>query len=296
MTGFGKYETTINDTIITISLRSVNSKQLEISSRLPYPYKEIEFDLRSIISRKLGRGKVEFSITSNPINNNDTTKSSPNIFNREEVIAYYKEIISIADELKTSHSDIFLTKALSISGAINNNLDNNNSLEENEIKQIKEATENAILELIQFREQEGAVVAQFFEEKINNISSLLESIAPYEEERVTRIRQRFEDELSKLDSIQIDNNRLEQEMIYYIEKLDINEEKIRLKNHLNYFLETMKNASSTGIGKKLGFIGQEIGREINTLGSKSNHAEMQKIVVQMKDELEQIKEQILNIL
>lgn len=294
MTGFGKAEVTINGYQVTIHLRSLNSKQLELSTRIPSQFKEIEPELRSLISRLVVRGKLEFSITANPINEEGNSNTS-NVFDFAKITAYYKEVKSIADSLGIACPDDILTRLITLPGSQVTQQENSGITEELS-QAIIEATTQAIEGMRQFRSQEGAMIAAIFEEKIANIRYLLQQIVPFEQARIERIRQRFVEEIAKLEGVTIDNNRLAQEIIYYIEKLDINEEKTRLSNHLNYFLITMNEGDEVGVGKKLGFIAQEIGREINTLGSKSCNAEMQQIVVQMKDELEQIKEQVLNIL
>lgn len=286
MTGFGKAEAELPNKKITIEIKSLNSKQLDTSIRIPNIYKEKEMDIRNMIFRSLERGKVEFLIYVDYADKSISTRINP-----EAVENYYNQIKEIALNKNIGiPSDCFST-ILRLPEAIKTEV---SELDENEWISIEKTIESAIYELIQFRNQEGKILEEIFISKIKNIALLLEETEQYEQERIDKVKNRLTEALNKFDPNNFDENRLAQEMIFYIEKLDVNEEKSRLKNHLNYFTETMNNGKSQG--RKLGFIVQEIGREINTLGSKSNHAEMQKIVVQMKDELEQIKEQILNVL
>lgn len=287
MTGFGKAVATIPNKKITVEIKSLNSKQLDITSRVPAAFREKELDMRNLIASRLERGKVDFQIYAESIGA-ETTVS----LNIPLMAAYKSQVEEMARTLGIAWPDDWYSVLLRFPETVKSELPA--ALTEEESAALIEAVKSAIEALMQFREKEGKKLEEFFTAKIDNIKALLGSIEPFEKERVAKIRARLEENLAKIDSISIDNNRLEQEMIFYIEKLDVNEEKQRLAQHLNYFMETMN--SGHGQGKKLGFITQEMGREINTLGSKSNHAEMQKIVVKMKDELEQIKEQVLNVM
>lgn len=296
MTGFGKSEAIIQSHQVSVSIRTLNSKQLELSLRLPSLFKEVEPLMRTLITNHLVRGKAEVSITVTPIGGDMALASENNIFDHKRIALYYEEVKNIANQLGIACPDDILNRLLSLPGSIAPTQEATSIEEVFEWVQIESTLLKAIEGLHAFRTQEGAMIEQIFNEKLNNISHFLSQITPFEEERIKNIRQKLTEELSKLENVAIDQNRLEQEIIYYIEKLDINEEKTRLANHLQYFVKTMNEGNETGVGKKLGFIAQEIGREINTLGSKSNNADMQKLVVQMKDELEQIKEQVLNVL
>ena len=263
MTGFGKVTAELPSKKVTVEIKALNSKQLDLSTRIPSIYKDKEMELRSLLLQSLERGKVEFNIFIEYIG-----KDTPTQINLAAVENYYNQIKEIAEKLNISVPNDWFQTLLRMPDAIKH--------------------------LCDFRIQEGAMLQKLFEQKIANIAALLKEVEKYEGERIEKIKARIMDNLQKIAEKDYDKNRFEQEMIYYIEKLDVNEEKNRLDNHLKYFISTME--SGHGQGKKLGFIAQEMGREINTLGSKSNHAEMQKIVVQMKDELEQIKEQVLNVL
>lgn len=287
MTGYGKATATFGDKKITVEVKSLNSKSLDITARICPLYREKEMEIRQVMSKTLERGKVDLSIwTEKEIASEATPINSALVEN------YYKQIREIA---KTSGipepSDWFATLLHLPDVLVRTELE---ELTEEEWEVAKTVIDEALANLVDFRKQEGAALANKFEEKIGNIKNLLASIEPYEKSRIEKIRSRIVEGLSVIHDVEYDKNRLEQELIYYIEKLDISEEKQRLANHLKYFLETM--AEGHGQGKKLGFIAQEMGREINTTGSKSNQAEMQNIVVMMKDELEQIKEQVLNVL
>ena len=287
MTGYGKSTVTYNDKKIIVEIKSLNSKALDVSARIAPLYREKEMEIRNMISQSLERGKVDFSLW---IEKEASDAATP--INAALLQNYYTQIKNISETCNIPlPSDWFATllRMPDVLTKVDVQI-----LEDEEWEVAKGAVEEAINALVNFRKQEGAALEKKFTEKIDNIERLLKSIEPYEKERVARIRERITDALEKTISVDYDKNRLEQELIYYIEKLDINEEKQRLTNHLKYFRETM--ASGHGQGKKLGFIAQEMGREINTTGSKSNHAEMQNIVVQMKDELEQIKEQVLNVM
>lgn len=287
MTGYGRTVTTFGGKKINIEVKSLNSKSLDLSTRIAPLYREKEMEIRQKIQKRITRGKVDFSLWTE---NDNAQTASP--INAELVRYYYDQINRIAHEqdisLELNWNTLLrmpdvLTKAES------------EELSDEEWEVVNRGIDAAIEALCDFRKQEGAALERKFHEKIDNIESLMKSIEPFEKGRVEKIRQRLEDNLSSLKDVDYDKNRLEQELIFYIEKLDISEEKQRLANHLKYFRDTMNEAEG-GQGKKLGFIAQEMGREINTTGSKSNQAEMQNIVVKMKDELEQIKEQVLNAL
>lgn len=286
MTGFGKMTAELPTKKVTVEMKALNSKQMDLSIRIPSIYREKEMEIRSTLSKKLERGKVEFTITIENIG-----KDIPTKINVSAIENYKSQIEEIAGSLKINRPEEWFPSLLCLPDVIKTEMA---EADEEEWTIVSETINKAIHQLCEFRIQEGAMLFKLFEQKIEKISELLLQIEPYEKERVEKIKNRITENLQKMPEVQIDANRLEQEMIYYMEKLDINEEKSRLDNHLNYFIETLNNGH--GQGKKLGFIVQEIGREINTLGSKSNQAEMQKIVILMKDELEQIKEQVLNVL
>lgn len=290
MTGYGKATAELPDKKINVEIKSLNSKAMDLSTRIAPLYREKEMDIRNEISKILERGKVDFSLW---IEKKDADQMATPI-NQEMVEAYYKQIRTISDNLGIPVPDAmdWFSTILRLPDVMTKN--ETQELSDEEWALVHTVVSEAIGHLVDFRKQEGAALEKKFREKIANIAQLLEKVTPFEKERVAKIKDRITDALEKTLSVDYDKNRLEQELIYYIEKLDINEEKQRLSNHLKYFISTIE--SGNGQGKKLGFIAQEIGREINTLGSKSNHAEMQKIVVQMKDELEQIKEQVLNVM
>lgn len=286
MTGFGKASTELAKRKVTVEIKSLNSKQLDLSVRIPNLYKEHEMEIRNMLSRRLERGKVDFLIYIENIGTETTTQINQNL-----VEGYYNQIKESARKLGIDTPNDWFQVILRLPEVLKYE---SQEVDEVEWNAVMDVINDAINQLISFRQQEGGMLENLFKEKITNISSLLSDIEPLESERVDKIKTRITEALQKIEDFDYDKNRFEQEMIYYIEKLDINEEKSRLANHLSYFVETMKAGS--GQGKKLGFIAQEIGREVNTMGSKSNHAEMQQIVVRMKDELEQIKEQVLNVL
>uniref|UniRef100_UPI0040260E70 YicC/YloC family endoribonuclease n=1 Tax=Parabacteroides distasonis TaxID=823 RepID=UPI0040260E70 len=286
MTGFGKVTAELPSKKVTVEIKALNSKQLDLSTRIPSLYKDKEMELRSLLLQSLERGKVEFNIFIEYIG-----KDTPTQINFAAVENYYNQIKEIAEKLNISVPNDWFQTLLRMPDAIKSETV---EPDESEWEVVLETVKDAIKHLCDFRIQEGAMLQKLFEQKIANIATLLKKVEKYEGERIEKIKARIMDNLQKIAEKDYDKNRFEQEMIYYIEKLDVNEEKNRLDNHLKYFISTME--SGHGQGKKLGFIAQEMGREINTLGSKSNHAEMQKIVVQMKDELEQIKEQVLNVL
>lgn len=287
MTGYGKATISFGEKNIHVEIKSLNSKAIDLSVRIAPLYREKEMEIRNLISQSLERGKVDFSLWVEKEAAETATPINAALMNN-----YYEQIKAITEQTEIPMpTDLFAT--LLRMPDVLTKVDVQ-ELSEEEWAVVRKGIEEAIAQLVDFRKQEGKALAKKFNEKIDNIEALMKAIEPYENERVTKIRERITDALEKTLNVDYDKNRLEQELIYYIEKLDINEEKQRLANHLNYFRETMNNGH--GQGKKLGFIAQEMGREINTTGSKSNHAEMQNIVVRMKDELEQIKEQVLNVM
>lgn len=287
MTGYGKATVSFGDKKINVEIKSLNSKALDLSTRIPPLYREKEMEIRNRISKALERGKVDFSLW---IEKETGETATP--INATLIENYYKQICHIAETYHIPVPEDWFATLLRMPDVLTRV--EVQELSDAEWSVASQAIDEAIQHLVDFRKQEGAALEKKFREKANNIERLLHSLETYEKERVTKIRERITDALEKTIQKDYDKNRLEQELIYYIEKLDINEEKQRLANHLNYFRETLDNG--IGQGKKLGFIAQEMGREINTTGSKSNHALMQNIVVQMKDELEQIKEQVLNVM
>lgn len=286
MTGFGKSEVDFPGKKITIEIKSLNSKQLDVNTRIPAAYREKDVEIRNMLSQGIERGKVDFIITLDAID-----KSVSSAINQTVVKNYYEEIRDLSEKLNIALPSEWFSVILRLPEAIKTDVA---ELDEKEWEAVRRGVEKAMGSLNKFRKQEGLMLENVFIVKIDNIERLLKEIDRYETERVDKIKSRILENLAKVDSVTYDENRFEQELIYYIERLDINEEKSRLSNHLKYFVETLRSEKSQG--RKLGFIVQEMGREINTLGSKSNHALMQKIVVQMKDELEQIKEQIFNVL
>lgn len=289
MTGYGNAVAEFGGKKIHVEVKSLNSKALDLSTRIAPLYREKEMEIRSFIQGHLERGKVDLSIW---VEKEAALTADP--VNVALASQYYNELTSMASTLNidTKTTD-WMTLLLRMPDIMSHT--EVEVLSDEEWQVVNKTLCEAVGNLIDFRKQEGQALQRKFTEKIENIRSLLHSITPYEQSRVEKIRQRIIDGLSQLSGVDYDSNRLEQEMIYYIEKLDISEEKQRLTNHLDYFLQTI-NEGTGGQGKKLGFIAQEMGREINTTGSKSNQAEMQNIVVQMKDELEQIKEQVLNVM
>lgn len=287
MTGYGKATASFGDKKINVEIKSLNSKAMDLSTRIAPLYREKEMEIRNLIAQTLERGKVDFSLW---VEKDAAETATP--INAALVENYYNQIKTISETYHIPVPQDWFATLLRMPDVLTRV--DVQELSEEEWTVVRQAVSEALQHLVDFRKQEGQALEKKFTEKIDNIERLLQSIEVYEKERVTRIRERITDALEKTISVDYDKNRLEQELIYYIEKLDINEEKQRLDNHLRYFRETM--AGGHGQGKKLGFIAQEMGREINTTGSKSNHAEMQNIVVQMKDELEQIKEQVLNVM
>ncbi len=287
MTGYGKTTILYKEKKINVEIKSLNSKSLDLSTRIAPLYREKEIEIRQYITKTLKRGKVDFSIW---IEKDALADITP--INTDIVQNYYKQIKQIAATMGMLEPTDLLQTILRLPDVTQKT--ETEVLSDEEWEVAKNAIKDATEKLVNFRKQEGAALQKKFLEKVENISKLLASIEPYEKMRVEKIKDRIIEGLSQIPDIDYDKNRLEQELIYYIEKLDISEEKQRLTNHLKYFKETMEEQEP--VGRKLGFIAQEMGREINTTGSKSNQAEMQNIVVKMKDELEQIKEQVLNAL
>ena len=288
MTGFGKATVAYKEKKINVEIKSLNSKSFDLSTRIAPLYREKEMEIRQIIAKMLERGKVDFAIWIEKSAGADATP-----INAALVENYYHQIKQISALTGIPEPTDWYGTLLRLPDVTTRT--EMEELTEEEWEAAKSAILQAIGHLVDFRKQEGAALQKKFTEKVDNIQALLASIEPYEKARVEKIRASIVSGLEQIPSVNYDKNRLEQELIYYIEKLDISEEKQRLANHLKYFRETM-NEEGHGVGKKLGFIAQEMGREINTTGSKSNQAEMQNIVVKMKDELEQIKEQVLNAL
>ena len=289
MTGYGKASSEYEGKKIVAEIKSLNSKALDLSTRIASLYREKEMEVRALIASRLERGKVEFNLW---IEKDEASTVPP--INKCVFAAYVDQIRQVSDELNLEMPDGGDLFALVLRMPDVMTRTEVAELTDEEWAVARATVEQAIEQLMEFRRQEGEALQHKFEQNLDRITELLASIEPFEQSRVERIRQRIVEGLAAIPEQQYDKNRLEQEMIYYIEKLDINEEKQRLTNHLRYFRETM--ASGHGQGKKLGFIAQEMGREINTTGSKSNLAEMQNIVVMMKDQLEQIKEQVLNVM
>ena len=288
MTGFGKSVNEFENKKITVEIKSLNSKQADINAKIPSLYKEKEMELRNMLTKALNRGKIELSVW---IDQNETNKHIQ--LNKSVIKNYHHQLSEISESLnRNADQEQFLEIIMRLPDVMKAEV---RALDEKEWLGIKQTVIDAISEIEKFRMQEGHVLEADFRQRIKQIESLLVQIEPFAESRIEkvkeRIKQNFKENLKEIDA---DNNRFEQELIYYLEKLDITEEKVRLANHCSYFIETMNEDQSQG--KKLGFIAQEIGREVNTIGSKANHAEIQKIVVQMKDELEKIKEQVLNVL
>ncbi len=289
MTGFGKAVKVYNNKKITAEVKSLNSKQLDFGVRTPQNHREIEMELRNSVSQALKRGKIDLVIYCEPIDG--ATSGTINV----PMLQQYKaQIEDMAQQLQLAEPIDWYATLLRMPDALKTD-SKSTEADEQELAVVKEVVAQATEQLIEFRRQEGARLETFFEEKIAAIQLLLDEVPRYEEPRIKKIKARIIDALAKIKEVDYDKNRFEQELIYYIEKLDITEEKIRLQNHLNYFLETM-HSEEPGQGKKLGFISQEIGREVNTMGSKANQADLQNLVVRMKDHLEQIKEQVLNVL
>ncbi len=282
MTGFGKATVQLQAKKITVEIKSLNSKGLDLNMRLPQAYREMELELRNIVSQRLERGKVDFCIyVENTIEQTASKINAPIV---KAYIEQMREVIPDADATELMKMAVRMPDALKT---------DREEVDETEWKQIRKAIEEALDNIQQFRRDEGASLDKEFRIRIDNIRTFMEAAYEIDPDRIAAIKERLHNAVTELKA-EIDQNRFEQELIYYLEKLDITEEKVRLSNHLDYFLETLDLEEANG--RKLGFIGQEMGREINTMGSKSNHSKMQKLVVLMKDELEKIKEQVLNVL
>ncbi|OEY72171.1 YicC/YloC family endoribonuclease [Salegentibacter salarius] len=281
MTGFGKSITQLPSKKVTVEIKSLNSKNLDVNARIPSQYREKELQLRNTISKSLTRGKVDFSLYVE-VTGEETTAS----VNRGVVKNYMQQLKSIVDGDETE----LLKMAVRMPDAVTTERD---EIDESEFKAIEDAVIEALEEINQFRKDEGEALEKDLKLRVNNIGALLQEVLRIDPERVDAVKERLRKGIADLKE-NVDENRFEQELVYYIEKFDITEEKVRLENHLAYFNESINSPDSNG--RKLGFISQEMGREINTIGSKSNYAPMQQLVVQMKDELEKIKEQLLNVL
>lgn len=287
MTGFGKAVCEYGNKQFTIEIKSLNSKQLDLSTKIPSYYKEKEIEIRNLIAQKLGRGKVEYTMFFENLG-----EESKNSLNKEVIKSYYRQFHDITTELGYEKDISILTNMLRFPEIL--------KIEKIEIgdeewEVVRNGVKKALENLDEFRIQEGESLEKDISKRIYNISNLLSEVELYEKERINKVKNRLRNNLNEfIGEENIDENRFEQELIFYLEKLDITEEKIRLENHCNYFLENINEEIS--VGKKLGFISQEIGREINTLGSKANDANIQKLVIRMKDELEKIKEQLMNVL
>ena len=296
MTGYGKAECLVaNNKKLVVEIKSLNSKSLDLGVRIAPQLRSKELEIRTLIGQRLERGKIDLSIYYQDAASTDQTVAYAPI-NREAFAYYYKELTTLQQELGWANNQDIVGAILRMPDVTK--IQESNEISDEEWAVVIQTIEEAIKQFNAFREQEGMSLYQMFCEKLDAIATLLAEVEPYEQSRVEKIKARIEANLEQLSATTqqaIDHNRLEQEMIFYLEKLDITEEKVRLTNHLKYFRETM-DSEGAGVGKKLGFIAQEMGREINTLGSKSNQSEMQIIVVKMKDILEQIKEQVLNVL
>ncbi|MFN8324171.1 YicC/YloC family endoribonuclease [Flavobacterium sp.] len=282
MTGFGKASLQLPTKKITVEIKSLNSKGLDLNTRMPSVYREMELGLRNLLSQKLERGKIDFSLFIEITG--EETSSKINVPIVKGYINQMKAVIPNADETELMKMAVRMPDALKTE---------RDEIDENEWKQIQTVIDEAIENINSFRKSEGVALEKEFLHRIANIMTLMNNAVEYDTERVETVKTRLRTALDELQ-MNVDENRFEQELIFYLEKYDITEEKVRLENHLNYFIETL--AGTEANGRKLGFITQEMGREINTMGSKSNHSEMQKLVVMMKDELEKIKEQVLNVL
>jgi uncharacterized protein (TIGR00255 family) len=282
MTGFGKATLQLPTKKITVEIKSLNSKGLDLNTRMPSVFREMELGLRNQISQRLERGKIDFSLYVEVTGEETTSKINVPIV--KGYINQMKAVIPNADETELMKMAVRMPDALKTE---------RDEIDENEWQQIQTVIDEALANIVQFRKDEGVSLEKEFLHRIANILTLMNNAVAYDAERVETVKTRLRTALSELKE-NVDENRFEQELIFYLEKYDITEEKVRLENHLNYFIETL--AGTEANGRKLGFITQEMGREINTMGSKSNHAEMQKLVVMMKDELEKIKEQVLNVL
>ena len=296
MTGYGKAECQVaNNKKLVVEIRSLNSKSLDLNVRIAAQLRSKELEIRTLIGQRLERGKIDLSIYYQDAAQGESAATFTPI-NRDAFAYYYKELMSLQSELGWASNQDIVAAVMRMPDVTK--VQDCGDINDDDWTVVLQTIEEAITQFNAFREQEGASLYTMFCDKLDAIAGLLAEVEPYEQSRVEKIKARIEANLEQLSTTTqqaIDRNRLEQEMIYYIEKLDINEEKVRLTNHLRYFRETM-DGEGVGVGKKLGFIAQEMGREINTLGSKSNQSEMQIIVVKMKDILEQIKEQVLNVL
>ncbi|CDN32162.1 Protein YicC [Mucinivorans hirudinis] len=287
MTGYGRGEAQTDGRKITVEIKSLNGKQLDFSIRIPSLYREKEYEIRNVVARSLNRGKVDMTV------NYENLQATPRggSINMELFESYYNQIVEAAKTLGiNAEGEKMIPTLLRMPEVMQNEVV---ATPAQELEAVMRATEEALGAINEFREQEGAVLMADLLARVSMIEELMSRVAPYEAERIETVKGRISNNLEKIN-VSIDNNRFEQEIIYYLEKFDITEEKVRLKHHCDYFREVA--AQSEGGGRKLGFIAQEMGREINTMGSKANHADIQKIVVEMKDELEKIKEQLLNIL
>ena len=282
MTGFGKASKQLPTKKITVEIKSLNSKGLDLNTRMPSVYREMELGLRNQIAHELERGKVDFSLYIEITSEETSTK-----INAPIVKAYINQMLAIIPEADATE---LMKMAVRMPDTLKTERD---EIDENEWKEIQQVINEALTNIKSFRNDEGKSLENDFIKRIENIRNLMTKAIDYDPERIAAVKERLRTAVADLET-NIDQNRFEQELIYYIEKLDINEEKVRLSNHLDYFIDTLNSTEANG--RKLGFIAQEMGREINTMGSKSNHSEMQKLVVQMKDELEKIKEQVLNVL
>ena len=286
MTGYGKATAELGGKKVTVEIKSLNSKQFDLYTRIPHIYKEKEISLRNDLFKILERGKIDLHI-----NVEESDKSSSVKIDESRLKNYHAEVKQLAAVLEIEEPANWFDILFKLPDVFKQEPE---TLEDEEWLAVEKAVDGAVANLISFRHQEGHALKQSMLANISNIEKLTLDLEKFEAERIEKVKTRITEALNKLENVTYDGSRLEQELIYYIEKLDVNEEKTRLLNHLAYFIETIE--ASTSQGKKLGFIVQEIGREVNTLGSKSNDSDMQRIVVQMKDELEQIKEQILNVL
>lgn len=287
MTGFGKAVAEIPGKKISVELKSLNSKQVDMSARVPSSLRAMELEMRNLVAGALERGKIELTVSVESVMSESTVE-----LNRDVLSLYKKDVEETAKFLGVEPPQDWFSVLMRFPEVIKS--ESQKDPDDEELNTVRETVVRAIEALKEFRRSEGEKLEEFFAVRIQKIRTLLEEVPKYEEERIARIRIRMEEGLAKIHGVDYDRSRLEQELFFYIEKLDVNEEKQRLEQHLNYFMETLTAPKSQG--KKLGFIAQEMGREINTLGSKSNHADMQKLVVEMKDILEQIKEQVLNVL
>jgi len=286
MTGYGSAKGTVGTQAVTVEIRSLNSKFLELNVRLPLQFRDKELEIRADVGKLLERGKADLNVS---IDNNELAKRST--VNKEIFLAYYEDLKSLATETGMS-DDNMLDAILKLPAVLNSE---KSEMDETQWKQLKGLIQSAVEQFNLFRSNEGNVLEQDVTQRLNAIENALPQLENFEQARIESVRARLHKSVNELkDQLNIDTNRFEQELIYYIEKLDISEEKVRLKSHCDYFIQTMNSKEANG--KKLGFITQEIGREINTIGSKANDANMQRIVVEMKDELEKLKEQLANVL